>query len=119
LVSVGIEVGVVLERSMRGRDVVESVGCEWDDSRFGGLDHLGIGKGPSDGPGKRGGKVTIVRNKEKDLPASVEDVLGFGGVGGAVDLKPELGNPVLCWTDVAPWDRWVVAGRSAIGIVAA
>ena len=29
-----------------------------------------------------------------DLPGSLVDVLGLGGVGGAVDLKPELGNPV-------------------------
>jgi hypothetical protein len=40
------------------------------------------------------------------VPGSCDDVRRFGGVGGAVDLKPEFGNPVRGATDVTPCGRW-------------
>lgn len=41
------------------------------------------------------------------VPESWWEVRGLGGVGGAVDLSPELGNPVLGATEVTPCDLWL------------
>lgn len=66
------------------------------------------GIGPSEGPGNRGGNGPIIREFIlKSLPVSCCDVRGFGGVGGAVDLNPELGNPVRGGADATPEDRWM------------
>jgi hypothetical protein len=36
------------------------------------------------------------------VPESFCEERWFGGVGGAVDRNPELGNPVRGWTDATP-----------------
>lgn len=51
----------------------------------------------------------------QEVPGSWYEIRGLGGVGGAVDLSPELGNPVLGATDVTPCDRWL--GVAVVGSI--
>jgi hypothetical protein len=50
----------------------------------------------------------------QEVPDSWRDVRGLGGVGGAVDLSPEFGNPILGATEVTPCDLWLGAVVASI-----